>query len=134
MRNPGIHFVILAVLAAAPAFAADRFETRLAPSPMTDGTRVDIAGEGRAAATLDGNTLTVSGDFHGLKSNATTAQLYFGIAIGAMGPKAFDLTVTPGMTGNISGSFKPERGRRRLACAAANSMSRSTARRRRTAI
>ena len=91
---------------AQPAFAADQFETRLSSSPLTDGTRVNIAGEGRAYATLDGNALTVRGDFHGLKSNATTAELYFGLGIGVMGPKAFDLTVSPGLSGTISGSFK----------------------------
>jgi hypothetical protein len=99
-------FIAGAGLAALPACAADRFETMLLPSPMTNGTRVNIAGEGQAQATLDGNTLTVSGDFHGLKTNATTAQLYLGIAIGAMGPKQFDLTVTPAMQGTISGTFK----------------------------
>ena len=35
-------------LCAVPAFAAGMFETRLAPSPLTDGTRVNITGEGRA--------------------------------------------------------------------------------------
>jgi hypothetical protein len=92
--------------AALPARAADRLETGLGPSPLTDGTRINITGRGHANATLDGNTLTVSGDFHGLKTNATTAQLYFGVAIGAMGPKQFDLTVTPGTSGIISGRFK----------------------------
>jgi CHRD domain len=105
-RNLAFAPVLVSMLAAAPAFAADRFETRLSPSPLTDGTRVNIAGEGHAAAVLDGNLLTVSGDFHGLKSNASTAQLYFGIVIGGLGPKAFDLTVTQGTGGAISGSFK----------------------------
>lgn len=105
-RNRRLILVLAGLAAAMPAFAADRFETRLSPSPLTDGTRVNIAGEGNAAATLDGNMLTVTGDFHGLKSNATTAQLYFGVAIGAMGPKVFDLTVTPAMSGDISGSFR----------------------------
>jgi hypothetical protein len=95
------------MLAAAPAFAApEKFETRLSPSPLTDGTRVNIAGEGRAYATLDGGTLTVSGTFKGLKSNATTAELYFGLGIGVTGPKVFDLTVSKAMTGTISGTLK----------------------------
>jgi len=54
LSYPRSFWLILALGAfAAPALAADRFETRLAPSPLTDGTRVSIAGEGRAAATLD---------------------------------------------------------------------------------
>src|SRR3954470_14024690 len=62
----------LAVLWAAPSLAAgasatagatnqqEQFETRLAPSPMTDGQHAGNPGEGRARATLDGNKLTVS--------------------------------------------------------------------------
>jgi hypothetical protein len=82
----------------------EQFETRLSPSPLTDGTRINVTGEGRARASLDGNTLTVSGDFHGLAGSATTAELYDGPGIAIPGPKAFDLTVTPGMTGTISGT------------------------------
>lgn len=92
------------VLAAAPAFAAEQFETRLSPSPLTDGTRVNISGEGRVRAELDGNKLTVSGDFRGLSSSATAAQLYDGAGIAIPGPKAFDLAATPGPSGTISGT------------------------------
>jgi hypothetical protein len=92
------------VLAAAPAFGAEQFETRLSPSPLTDGTRVNISGEGRVHAELDGNKLTVSGDFRGLSSTATAAQLYDGPGIAIPGPKAFDLMATPGASGTISGT------------------------------
>ena len=69
-------------MVALPASArADDFETRLAPSPSADGTRVNIAGEGRVKASLDGGTLTVSGNFHGLVSAATAAALYNGAGI-----------------------------------------------------
>ncbi len=95
--------VALAALAT-PVCAADSFETRLAPSPLTDGTRVNITGEGRASVRLDGNRLTVTGDFRGLVTNATTAELYDGAGIAMFGPKAFDLTVTPATAGTISGS------------------------------
>jgi hypothetical protein len=96
---------VLALLwAATPVLAAEQFETRLSPSPLTDGTRVNITGEGRAHAELDGNRLTVSADFHGLASPATTAELYEGPGIAIPGPKAFDLTVTQGTSGTVSGS------------------------------
>ncbi len=97
--------VSMLLLMGMPALAAEKFETRLAPSPMTDGTKANITGEGRAYATLDGTALTVSGDFHGLRSNATTAQLNLGGGIGAMGPKVFDMTVTPSVSGAISASL-----------------------------
>ena len=98
---------LIALLAAAPAWGAGKegFETRLSPSPLTDGTRVNITGEGRAQASLDGRTLTVSGNFDGLVSPATTAQLYDGLGIAIPGPKAFDLTVTQATSGSISGSL-----------------------------
>lgn len=95
--------LLVLLLAAVPASAAEQFETRISPSPLTDGDRGNITGEGRVTASLDGAALTVSGDFHGLAGNATTAELYAGLGIGVMGPKAFDLTVTQGTSGAISG-------------------------------
>ena len=103
MRLGGVCAVAL-LFAAGPALAAEQFETRLSPSPLTDGTRVNISGEGRARAELDGNKLTISADFHGLASNATTAELYDGPGIGIPGPKAFDLTVTPATSGTVTGN------------------------------
>lgn len=94
----------LALLISAPAFAAEQFETRLAPSPMTDGQHAANPGEGRARATLDGNRLTVSADFQGLSSSATAAQLYEGQGIAMWGPKAFDLTVTQAAAGTVTGT------------------------------
>ncbi len=94
----------LALLWAAPALAAEQFETRLSPSPLTDGTRVNMTGEGRAKAVLDGNKLTVSADFRGLTTNATTAELDDGPGIAIPGTKAFDLTVTSGTSGTVSGT------------------------------
>ena len=93
------------IVATAPAFAVEQFETRLSPSPLTDGTRINITGEGRAEASLDGRKLTISGNFHGLASAATTAELYEGAGIAIPGPKAFELTVTQGPSGTISASL-----------------------------
>ena len=106
LRQTGIGLVALLTIApvATPAWAED-FETRLSPSPLTDGTRAAIIGEGRAKVSLDGRTLSVGGNFHGLASAATTAALYDGAGIGILGPKAFDLTVTQDVTGAISGTF-----------------------------
>lgn len=94
----------LAVLVAACAAHAEGFETRLSPSPLTDGTRINITGEGRARAELEGARLTVTADFHGLATPATRAALYDGAGIALPGPKAFDLTATQGTSGTVSGS------------------------------
>ena len=96
---------ILALALAASQAAAESFETRLSPSPLTDGTRVNITGEGRALVTWDGNILSVSGNFQGLAGNATTAALYDGLGIGISGPKALDLSVTQDKSGMIWGSL-----------------------------
>jgi len=86
--------------------SAESFETRLSPSPLTDGTRVNITGEGRALVQWDGNILSVSGNFQSLASNATTAELYDGLGIGIPGPKAFDLSLTQDKSGMIWGSLQ----------------------------
>jgi hypothetical protein len=99
-----LYCCVALVLMVAPALAAESFETRLSPSPLTDGTRINVTGEGEARVSLDGNKLTVSGDFHGLASGATAAALYDGLGIAIPGPKAFDLTATPSMAGTLSGS------------------------------
>jgi hypothetical protein len=85
---------------------SESFETRLSPSPLTDGTRINIIGEGRALVQWDGNILSVSGNFTGLATGVTTAALYDGLGIGIPGPKAFDLTVSPGTAGTIWASIK----------------------------
>jgi hypothetical protein len=97
---------ILALGLAASQASAESFETRLSPSPLTDGTRINITGEGRALVTWDGNILSVSGNFIGLATNATTAALYDGLGIGIPGPKAFDLSVTQDKSGMIWGSLQ----------------------------
>ncbi len=97
--------VLVAVLAVMPAWADD-FETRLSPSPLTDGTRISTTGEGRVSASLDGNDLTVKGDFHGLTSNATTAELDDGAGIAIPGIKAFALLATHATSGIVTGQVK----------------------------
>ncbi len=104
LQGRGIGSAVLMLAFVSGPALADGFETRLAPSPLTDGTRINIAGEGQATASLDGARLTVSGAFHGLPTPATTAQLYDGLGIGIPGPKAFDLTVTQGPEGTLSGT------------------------------
>ena len=94
--------VLVAALMASPAFS-ESFETRLSPSPLTDGTRVNITGEGRVSVDLQGNKLAVKGDFHGLASNATTAELYDGPGIAIPGPKAFTLDASHSTSGTITG-------------------------------
>ncbi|HET7084868.1 MAG TPA: CHRD domain-containing protein [Rhizomicrobium sp.] len=99
----------MTLLASAPVVSrarAESFETRLAPSPLTDGTRINITGQGQAVVQWDGNILSVSGNFSGLATSATIAALYDGAGIGIPGTKALDLSVTQATSGMIWGSLK----------------------------
>jgi hypothetical protein len=103
MRSPHLAVLLLALLTTAAA--AENFETRLSPSPLTDGTRINITGQGSALVEWDGNILSVSGNFTGLATGATTAEIYDGQGIGIPGPKAFDLSLTQDSSGTIWGSL-----------------------------
>jgi hypothetical protein len=97
------------------AQGGEKFKTRLSPVPLGGGvSRNTVDGVGSAAATLSGNTLTITGSFEGLKSAATIAKVHQGIAMGARGPAIFDLMVTPAQKGSISGTLKltPSRWKR----------------------
>ncbi len=95
----------LLVLGAGPALAASNYTLSLDPVAYDNSTRDVIVGEGHLKATLDGNRLTVSGDFSGLSSNATTARLGLGLDFGIPATEFFaNLTATPAQSGTISGS------------------------------
>jgi hypothetical protein len=63
-----------------------------------------VTGSGSVTATLTGTKLSIAGTFEGLASPATMAKLHRGPK-GIRGPAAFDLTITPGTSGKISGSL-----------------------------
>jgi hypothetical protein len=92
-------------LMAAPAFAAD-YQASLGPMPLDDETKQVIAGRGAATATSDGRTLTVTGDFHGLPSNAIAAHVLLSPATGVPGKQVADLDVTKSTSGTVSGNVK----------------------------
>ena len=80
------------------------FRARLSPVPIDVAMQSAIAGRGTVTATLDGNTLNISGTFQDLKSPATVARLHRGFR-GVKGPAFADLKVSSGTSGTISGSI-----------------------------
>lgn len=102
------HSIILAglLLAAVPGAAfAQSYEAELDPTPFDATTRDIVIGAiGDVSATLNGDTLTVSGKFSNLTSPATAAQLRTGLAKGVPGDAIGPLTVTHGQEGTVSGS------------------------------
>ena len=87
------------------AATRESFDVRLAPAPRDAAMRKTIAGKGAARVTLTGNQLTIEGTFDGFPSPATHAELRRGAAVGMRGPAIYDLTVSNGKSGTLSGSF-----------------------------
>ena len=94
---------LMVSLAAAPlAQSARSYKGRLAPVPVPAASP-NVTGVGSVTATLTGTKLAIAGTFEGLASPATIAKLHRGPK-GIRGPAVFDLTITPGTSGKISGS------------------------------
>jgi hypothetical protein len=80
-----------------------QFRARLSTVPIDVAMQTTVAGSGSATATLEGNKLTVSGTFAGLKSPATIARIHISPR-GIRGAAVFDLTATNEVSGTITGS------------------------------
>jgi len=72
--------------AAAPAFAAESYQTDIGPTPKNGRQGPNVQGRGTVLATLDNNTFSLQGKFSGLSSPATVARLYMGNVMGGTGP------------------------------------------------
>lgn len=97
--------VVLAALFAIPALAED-YATRLTAVAYEGAMRANVQGDGHVSASLNGNTVTVTGDFATLPSPATSVKLYSGIGIGVPGPAMLDLQFNGQDQGTISGTVK----------------------------
>jgi CHRD domain len=95
---------VIAMLLGSAAFA-DEFRARLGRVPVDSRTQSEIVGLGHAMAELDGNRLTIEGDFGGLGGAATAARIYMGAALGARGPAIGSLNVESAREGALTGSI-----------------------------
>ena len=89
---------------AVQAQAAKTFKTRLSPVPVT-AYNVNVVGSGSVTATLTGAKLQVSGSYDGLASPATQAKVFKSPKPGLRGDALFDLKVSGGTSGTITGQF-----------------------------
>jgi hypothetical protein len=80
------------------------YRTRLAPMPVP-AFNPSVVGSGSVTATLTGTKLAVTGTFEGLSASATAARVHKSPKPGIRGPVLFELTVTKGTSGSISGSL-----------------------------
>jgi hypothetical protein len=83
----------------------EKFKTHLAPVALDATMRATVAGTGSATATLAGTKLSITGTFEGLLSPATAAHINLSRVPGIRGTSILDLTVSPGTSGTISGTF-----------------------------
>jgi hypothetical protein len=97
-----LSFLVAATLVAAQT--AKTFVARLSPVPITVAEQATISGRGSAKATLVERHLAIDGTFEGLRSPATVARVHLG-AKGIRGPALFDLNVSGGTSGTISGTI-----------------------------
>ena len=100
-----VSLVAAILFAAAPAFAADNYQTDIGPTPKNGRQGANVQGRGTVLATLDNSTFSLHGKFAGLSSTATEAHLHMGNVMGGIGPVIGDLKIPPARSGNISGTF-----------------------------
>jgi hypothetical protein len=98
--------LLIAGLALAPLAAqgSKTYRTRLSPVPVA-AFNTNIVGTGGATGTVAGSTLNVAGTYAGLASPATQAKIFKSPKPGIRGEALFDLQVSGGTTGTISGKI-----------------------------
>ena len=97
--------VVAASTQSANTPAKNQFRARLSVVPIDVAMQNVIAGSGSVTATLAGNKITVTGTFTDLKSPATVARIHVAPR-GMRGPAQFDLQVSSGTSGTITGTFE----------------------------
>src|SRR5215510_1758686 len=102
---PAIAAALVVLLTLSVAAQANRtLKARLSAVPMP-AFSANVVGTGSVTATLAGTKLTINGTFDGLASPATAARIHKSPKPGIRGPQLFDLTVTKGTGGTITGTF-----------------------------
>ena len=84
--------------------AQEVFRARLSPMPTTPQTVATILGEGEVILTLNGNSLSVEGNFEGMSSAATGAHVHNGPPA-QPGPVIHTLEVTQTTGGSVLGEL-----------------------------
>jgi hypothetical protein len=98
--------ILLVVLSLIPLAAAEKYQAYLSPMPFTDATQPIMTGKGSASATLEGDTLSISGTFAGLSGPATKARLSLSRGPGIPGTPLADLTLAGDVAGKLTGQIK----------------------------
>lgn len=94
----------LSALAGSHAQTARTYKARIAPMPVPSFTPT-VVGTGTVTATVTGTKLSISGTFEGLNTPATGGRVHKSPKPGIRGEVLFELTVSKGTSGTISGAF-----------------------------
>ena len=103
-RNLLPTLVVGSLLLSANIQAQEVYRARLSPMPTTPQTVTTILGEGALILTLNGNSLTVEGNFSGMSSAATGAHIHNGPPA-QPGPVIHALEGSQSAEGEISGTL-----------------------------
>ena len=112
MSYKKFRYVGAAVITAAVvclAFGADKaekFQAYLSPMPHNDSMHANFSGKGTAVATLEGDSLSLSGTFTGLASAAIKAHLCLSQAPGIPGKTILEADVPHAAEGKLAATFK----------------------------
>ena len=85
--------------------AQEVYRARLSPMPTTPQSVTDITGEGEVILTLNGNALSVEGNFSGMSSATTMGHIHNGPPA-QPGPVVHRLEITAAPSGNISAELE----------------------------
>jgi len=102
--------MLIVVLSLAPLAAAETYQVYLSPMPFNDATQPLMRGKGTATATLEGDTLSISGSFTGLPDAATKAHLSLSTGPGIPGNPVAELTLSGDSSGKVTGQKKLDAG------------------------
>jgi hypothetical protein len=98
--------VAVSLAVGAQAQSARTFRARLTPVPRDAGMMATITGSGTVSAVLSGTKLSINGSYEGLRTAATLARVHKGVKAGVRGEPIFDLKVSGGTSGTISGAVE----------------------------
>lgn len=83
-----------------------QYRARLSPVALDVAMQATIAGSGAVTATLNGSTLTLTGNYAGLKTASTVARMHRSPRTAMRGPAIGDVKITLGTNGTISGTLE----------------------------
>lgn len=96
----------LVALSVAAGAQSRQYRARLSPVPLDVAMQATVAGSGSVAAALNGTTLTLTGNYTGLRTASTVARVHRGPRTAMRGPAIGDLKITPGTSGTITGTIE----------------------------